>query len=161
MDQEYKARAADLRHSPMVEAWIAAYRASDPQWHTHSDCLHCGYPHSANLLCHGAAFGEVPIGGKLYSVDFSNVLFFHEFRLELGKSNGFHWRDDKYFKRLPDGSVRIQFIEPFNGHPNIKEWTIPPAEWASIVCSVSKDGETGERWNAAQDFHGRSPALTA
>jgi len=60
---------------------------------------------------------------------------------------GFHWRDGWYFRRLEDGSVRIV--------SDYADLTIPAAEWASIVCSVSADGETGERWHAAQDFHGR------
>jgi hypothetical protein len=152
---EYHTEAQALRHSPMVEAWIKAYRESNPRWHTHADCHFCGFPHSKHIPCHGAAFGHVPVGGKSYSVDYSNVVFFHQFRLELGKEAGFHWRDDKYFKRLDDGSVQIQFVEEFNGHPNVKSWVIPSPEWASIVCSVSEDGESNGRWDAAQDFHGR------
>lgn len=72
---------------------------------------------------------------------------------------GFHWRNDTYFKRLPDGSVRVRtWRRAHDGFPTFDDRTIPAAEWASIVCSVSADGETGERWNAAQDFHGRLPA---
>ena len=57
-----------------------------------------------------------------------------------------------------DGSVRVMHSAemPMTGeeylHPDL---TIPPNEWASIVCSVSAGGETGERWEASQDFHGR------
>ncbi len=32
--------------------------------------------------------------------------------------------------------------------------TLPENEWASVVCSVSKAGETAERWRAAREFHG-------
>ncbi len=67
----------------------------------------------------------------------------------------FHWRDGWYFSRNEDGSVRVQQRSPGLSDTTI---TIPAPEWASIVCSVSKDGETGERWNAAQDFHGRPPS---
>jgi len=72
------------------------------------------------------------------------------------ESAGFHWRNDVYFKRLEDGSVRVRRFEWFNGAPHPKDWVIPANEWASVVCSVSQLGETGERWNAAQDFHGRA-----
>lgn len=64
---------------------------------------------------------------------------------------GFHWRDNWFFKRMPDASVRVSQVTG--------EWftqlEIPANEWASIVCSVSVHGETGERWEASQDFHGR------
>lgn len=68
---------------------------------------------------------------------------------------GFHWRDGIFFKRLPDGAVRLRRFTDFNYSPTYEDAIIPPNEWASIVCSVSKEGETGARWNAAQDFHGR------
>ena len=76
----------------------------------------------------------------------------------------FHWQHGWYFSRLPDGSVEVRNHGDFDKHdPNCgpgdgrTTLVIPPNEWASIVCSVSKDGETGERWDAAQDFHGREP----
>ena len=71
---------------------------------------------------------------------------------------GFHWKDDIFFKRLSDGSVRVRyFAQHINSNylPQFYDWVIPPAEWASIVCSVSTHGETLERWIDAQDFHGR------
>ena len=61
----------------------------------------------------------------------------------------YHWRDGWRFKRMEDGSVRIV-------HPTHAGATIPPNEWASIVCAVSQQGEDNERWTAAQDFHGRA-----
>ena len=74
--------------------------------------------------------------------------------------SGFHWRDGWFFKRLEDGSVEVRRHLP---NPKVKGatdifqmMTIPAAEWSSIVCSVSKEGETRERWDAAQDFHGSS-----
>lgn len=72
---------------------------------------------------------------------------------------GFHWRDGWFFKRMDDGSVRISKlavrVDSIGGkHDKIEaHGTIPPAEWASIVCSVSKGGETRERWLAQQAFH--------
>jgi hypothetical protein len=69
----------------------------------------------------------------------------------------FHWTDGWYFKRLPDGSVCIRKQGPDHQKVQFAESAIiPAAEWASIVCAVSKDGETGDRWNQAQDFHGRT-----
>jgi hypothetical protein len=69
---------------------------------------------------------------------------------------GFHWKNDTYFKRLPDGSVRLRVWRVgHDGFPTYDDRTIDPASWASIVCFVSAEGETGQRWNAAQDFHGR------
>lgn len=79
------------------------------------------------------------------------------------ENEGFHWRDNMFWKRLDDGSVRIRLfatresgamLDGDDEEP-VREWIIPAAEWASIVRSVSKNGETGEPWNSAQDFHGR------
>ena len=67
---------------------------------------------------------------------------------------GFHWRDGRFFKRMSDSSVCVSHV---HGESLQSQFTVPAAEWASIVCSVSAEGETGERWEAAQDFHGRSP----
>ncbi|GEM_PF-3451811 len=76
----------------------------------------------------------------------------------------FHWQNGWYWSRLPDGSVEVRNHGDFEKHdPNCAPGdgrttlVIPAAEWASIVCSVSKGGETGERWDQAQDFHGREP----
>jgi hypothetical protein len=70
-------------------------------------------------------------------------------------TTGFHWREGWFFKRLPDGSVRV-----VNRENPASEWlmvdiTIDLLSWSSIVCSVSAEGETAERWDAAQEFHGR------
>lgn len=70
----------------------------------------------------------------------------------------FHWRDNWFFKRQPDGSVAVMHkTDSYQGDEYYisPALSIPSNEWASIVCSVSKDGETAERWDAAQDFHGR------
>jgi hypothetical protein len=72
-------------------------------------------------------------------------------------AGAFHWRDGWNFKREADGIVRVMLSETTpDGEEYLKtNLTIPPNEWASIVCSVSALGETAERWNAVQDFHGR------
>jgi hypothetical protein len=71
------------------------------------------------------------------------------------ENEGFHWRDNIYFKRLQDGSVRIAFgevrwpSEMDQGVPSerdtvepkgeiVKELIIPAMEWDSIVLFVSK-----------------------
>jgi hypothetical protein len=69
----------------------------------------------------------------------------------------YHWRDQIYFGRAHDGSVMV-WKNNGEGKADAFQLLIPQNEWASIVCSVSTAGETGERWNAAQDFHGRSLA---
>lgn len=79
--------------------------------------------------------------------------------LELLKERhdgGFHWKFDTYFKRLSDGSVRLRTWRcGHDGFPTYDDRTIDAMSWASIICSVSAEGETSERWNAAQDFPGR------
>lgn len=81
-----------------------------------------------------------------------------DFQLIAARNDGgFHWQRDTYFKRLPDGSVRLRTWRTApDGFPTYDDRTIDPMSWASIVCSVSAEGETGERWSAAQDFHGRA-----
>lgn len=75
--------------------------------------------------------------------------------VQAAYGGGFHWRHNVFFKRLDDGTVRVRHWTDFNGTPQWVDWVIPAPEWASIVCSVSAEGETRERWDAAQDFHGR------
>ena len=155
--KEYSDRAKSLRQHPMVLAWIKDYQGDDKFKKSYPDCHHCTYPHAPNFLCgSGSTFGQLWIGRDLYYVDWSNVCFFVDFRSK--PRVGFHWRNDTYFQRLEDGSVKVTHFSQYNNSPQERSWKIPAAEWASIVCSVSALGETGERWNAAQDFHGRLPA---
>lgn len=68
---------------------------------------------------------------------------------------GFHTHDGWYFKRLPDGSVRIVVSESAHvDAPVVREHVLPENEWASVVASVSAGGEDYDRWMAARDFHG-------
>lgn len=59
----------------------------------------------------------------------------------------FHWRDQWFFQRTRLGAVLVTL-------PDHSQKVIPPHEWASIVASVSRAGETGETWRAALDVHG-------
>lgn len=154
-NEEWKARLKELRHHPFVEAWIKAYQKD--KWSTYPDCHSCGFPHAPNFLCGmGSTFGEMRIGKHTYAVDQSNVDYFVGFREK--PLEGFHWKNDVFFKRLPDGGVEVTYFDQYNNTPQERKWHIPAAEWASIVCCVSAVGETYERWGAAQDFHGRLPA---
>lgn len=48
----------------------------------------------------------------------------------------FHWRDNRYFERMEDGSVRI-YITEGPGMGELEIALIPPNEWVSIIASVS------------------------
>ena len=68
----------------------------------------------------------------------------------------YHYRDGWYFERVPDtdGVVRIYHIEP-GKKPEIadEDFEIDPDSWASIVASVSEDGETADTHTAAISLH--------
>lgn len=69
----------------------------------------------------------------------------------------FHLQNGLWFERLTDGSVRI--IKTYDGRdprPDniVLDETTDEAGWASVVCSVSKDGEDNARWMHARRFHG-------
>jgi hypothetical protein len=64
---------------------------------------------------------------------------------------GFHWRNCWFFKRMSGGHVRITHAEVGS---EVVQILIPPNEWASIVASVSAEGETSERYYEAAKFHG-------
>lgn len=123
-----------LRQHPFVLAWIAEFQ-KDPLHSKYTDCRHCGFPHSEVLLCNGAPFGSLYIGGQHYSVDISNVESMVYFREK--PRPGFHWRDDIYFQRLDNGDVRVTSFWQHNNSPQEKKWTIDRDSWASIVSSVS------------------------
>ena len=73
---------------------------------------------------------------------------------DAAEAGAFHWRNGWFFKRLANGSVRVMRRERPASNYFVVDITIPAAEWASIVCSVSALGETEDRWMAAQEFHG-------
>jgi hypothetical protein len=139
-----------LRQHPFVLAWIEEYQKE--AWRKYPDCFHCGFPHAENLLCNGATFGCLRIGQEIYYVDISNVEYFVWFREK--QRLGFHWRNDIYFQRMKDGSVLVTSFWQYNNCPQERKWTIDRDSWASIVSSVSKNGETAESWQHIREFHG-------
>lgn len=79
----------------------------------------------------------------------------------------FHSRNGLFFHATGQGNVRIiktsdgkepvscLAADPDRVETNIVcDVTLPENEWASVVCSVSKDGETASRWDQARRFHG-------
>ena len=67
---------------------------------------------------------------------------------------GFHWSDGLYFRRIIGGSVEVtQTKDGGKSDEIVWQVAIPPAEWASIVASVSYRGETRETWDTALIFH--------
>lgn len=69
-------------------------------------------------------------------------------------TKGFHWREGLYFNRLENGDVEISksASHPSQALPAIL-LVIPSNEWASIVSSVSKGGETSESYSGTLAFH--------
>ena len=70
-------------------------------------------------------------------------------------SRSLHWRDGWYFIRASDGAVVIE-KHPKGRIEAVPEIAvqIPPGEWASIVASVSAQGETAETYQQILAFHG-------
>jgi hypothetical protein len=67
-------------------------------------------------------------------------------------NKGFHARDNWYFRREDDGSVRV--MAPDSTGPGAHQVvTLDADTWASVVASVSRDGETTETFHAARRFH--------
>lgn len=71
----------------------------------------------------------------------------------------FHSREGFYFNREDDGSVRIRVaVGSRDGNPyddsTLREVTIAPNEWASVIASVSARGEkVSADYHRALDFH--------
>lgn len=68
----------------------------------------------------------------------------------------FHERDGWYFKRLPDGSVRIR-VERLRVLPDgwtHEEHIISANSWCSIIAEVGRYGETPHTFSEGQAFHG-------
>lgn len=73
----------------------------------------------------------------------------------------FHSRDGLFFARDHTGCVRIIKTSDNKNPREDTEGTnilfmlvLGENEWASVVCSVSKDGEDYARWMRARRFHG-------
>lgn len=66
----------------------------------------------------------------------------------------FHLKDGIFFERNSLGLVTLTIKESAHvDAPTLRTVPIPPHEWASVLASVSRDGETGESYQAALDFH--------
>lgn len=63
----------------------------------------------------------------------------------------FHWKDNWYFERRDNGVVRIYHL----GELGIADADIEidADSWASIMASVSAQGETAESFQEARNFH--------
>lgn len=67
---------------------------------------------------------------------------------------GFHWSQGWFFTRRDSGAVQIRrYADSREGTEPVMDITIPCAEWASIVASVSRSGETAGAYNAAIRLH--------
>lgn len=76
-------------------------------------------------------------------------------RATMGES---HSRNGFYFKRQDDGSVRVRIAigNPEGGQwddTTLREITVPPNEWASVIASVCARGADSASYQDAQDFH--------
>ena len=77
----------------------------------------------------------------------------------------FHFKDNLFFGRLPNGDVRIlKFAmspahfpqatqQQFDTQPSF-DATVDANSWSSVVASVSAGGEEGGRFYVAKEFHG-------
>jgi hypothetical protein len=76
-------------------------------------------------------------------------------RLEaVAAMQGFHYKDNWYFKRLEDGSVLVSRVHSVKGQEQLyTQICIDPMGWASIVTSVSGGGETSERFFEFLKYH--------
>lgn len=76
----------------------------------------------------------------------------------------FHANNGLYFDRREDGSVVVSHwlfglanggrADQASVSVRDRQWTMTASEWASVVATVSKDGETRETWESALAFHG-------
>ena len=71
----------------------------------------------------------------------------------------FHWKDGWHFERITEpnperyGWVRVYHIPDGSGVADV-DIEIEPNSWASIVASVSPEGETGFTFGLAKALHG-------
>lgn len=131
---EYVTRAKALRYSAMVEAWIRAWGVND------DDCAKCSFPHSPHLLCNSAPFGRVRFGGTDYTTSLSNVVWWVGFMEAYAPLGAFHWKDERFFRRTPEG-VEVTFFTRHNNTPQRSVWTIPSNEWGSIVSAMKEQSD--------------------
>lgn len=66
----------------------------------------------------------------------------------------FHVKDGVYFERIEDGTVHLTVFEgPFQKQAKVKDIVMSPSEWASVVASVSHNGESAHTFKGAMLFH--------
>ena len=71
----------------------------------------------------------------------------------------FHWKDGWYFERIIEpklrkyGWVRVFHLPEPDAAPDVSI-EIEPNSWASIIASVSREGETAYTFGLAGAFHG-------
>ncbi len=77
----------------------------------------------------------------------------------------FHSNNGLCFERLEDGGVEVtRRIFGLSDDPGLASpspvavvdhrWRMTASEWASVVASVSQEGETTTTWKAALEAHG-------
>lgn len=71
----------------------------------------------------------------------------------------FHYKDNWFFERLDDGSVKITNPTLLRGMLSVN-LTVDPDSWASILASVSAQGETAESFQEARNFHHKGKTIT-
>lgn len=77
----------------------------------------------------------------------------------------FHSSNNWFFQRLKDGRVEISHRIP-DRTSDPSNWKIDAIHnidqfvWASIVSTVSKNGETADTWKEALDFHAGEEVTT-
>lgn len=100
-------------------------------------CDKCGYHHYEGMFCIDAVRGHIIFGKNTYAITGHNEEYLKE--LEQKKIDaGYHWKDDIYFKRLDDGSVRVRQFVDWNYTPHVEDWVISKADWEDIVMSMAK-----------------------
>jgi len=71
----------------------------------------------------------------------------------------FHWKDNWYFERRDDGTVRIYHLDD-HGIAD-EDIEIDADSWASIIASVSAGGDAADNFQIAQSFHMGGPPIFA
>jgi hypothetical protein len=70
----------------------------------------------------------------------------------------FHSKNGLFFDRNQDGSVKIVVTKgkfPLDAPDEILyQQSLDADTWASVVSTVSKEGETSETFQQAREFHG-------
>lgn len=68
---------------------------------------------------------------------------------------GFHSKEGLFFKRVNNGDVRVQKWSDTAPFTLLSSVVVDAHTWASIVASVSYDGEDHKSYREALEFHER------